>query len=59
MECGVFGEHYEARTFIPDIGIHPPGMALTVWVRLNRLRSGVRSFPLLFTQMGYDPFCGL
>ena len=29
------------RTFIPDTGTHPPGMALprTAWVQLNRLRN--------------------
>jgi len=34
------------RTFIPDIGIHPPGMALskTASVRLNRLRTGIGYF---------------
>jgi len=34
------------RTFIPDIGTHPPGMALqrTACVRLNRLRTGVGRF---------------
>jgi len=31
------------RTFIPDIGAHPPGLSLprTAWVRLNRLRTGI------------------
>jgi len=34
------------RTLIPDTGTHTPGMTLPrkAWVRLNRLRSGVRRF---------------
>jgi len=34
------------HTFIPDIGIHPPRMALprTAWVWLNHLRINVRRF---------------
>jgi len=34
------------RTFIPDIGTHPLGMALlrTAWVRLNHLRTGIGRF---------------
>jgi len=34
------------RTFVPDIGTHPPGVALprTASVRLNRLRTGIGCF---------------
>jgi len=48
-------------TFIPDTTTNPPGMTLprTAWVRLNRLCTVVGTFPLLLTQMGYGPFCGL
>jgi len=42
------------------IGTHPPGLILprTTWVRLNRLRTGVKCFRSLHKR-GYDPFCGL
>jgi len=38
MERGVIGEHHETPyTYIPDIGTHPPGVALpnTAWFRLS------------------------
>jgi len=46
------------RTFIPDTGTHPPGMALprTAWVhRLNRLRTGVGTFPSCLHKWGIAP----
>jgi len=58
MEYGVVGEHYtRLRTFIPDIGTHPPGMALrTVWVRRNRFRTGVGRFRSCLHKWGMAPF---
>jgi len=46
MECGVVGQHYKTPYFHPDIGTHPPGMALprTAWVWLNHLRTSVGRF---------------
>ena len=45
------------RTFIPNIGTNPPGMALsrTAWVRLNRLRTGVGSFRSCLYKWGMVP----
>jgi len=44
-------------TFIPDIGTHPPGMALprTTWVRINRLRTVVRRFYSCLYKLGMTP----
>jgi len=38
------------RTFISDIGTHPSGISLprTVWVRLNRLHTGMQHLRLLY-----------
>ena len=45
------------RTLIPDIGTHPPGMALlrTAWVRLNRLRTGVGRIRSCLYKWGMSP----
>ena len=45
-------------TSIPDIGTHPPGMALprTAWVRLNPPPHWCRTFPLMLTKCGMAPF---
>jgi len=49
------------RAFIPDVDTHTPEIALprTAWVRLKPPPHRCRTFPLLFTQIGCDPFCGL
>jgi len=58
MECRVVGEYHEApRTFIPYIGIHPPGMALprTAWVRLDRPHVHVGRFRSWLHRCGMAP----
>jgi len=49
------------RTFISDIGTHPPRKVLprTAWVPLSRSPHQRRTFPLPLTQMTHDPFCVL
>jgi len=46
------------RTFIPETGIHPPGMTLPriAWVRLNRLRTGVWRFRSCLHKWGMASF---
>jgi len=54
----VVGEHYETPyIFIPDNGIHPPGMNLprTAWVRLNRLCTCVGRFRSCLRKWGMAP----
>jgi len=48
------------RTFIPDIGTHPPGMTLPR-TPVSRLTASapVSDVPLLLAQMGYGPLCVL
>jgi len=61
MECEWTDNPTRHRIFIPDTGTHLPEMTLPrrAWVRLNRLRTGVGTFPLLLVQMGYGLLCGL
>jgi len=61
MECEWTDNPTRHRIFIPDTGAHLPEMTFPriAWVRLNRLRTGVGTFPLLLVQMGYGLLCGL
>jgi len=45
------------RAFIPNIGAHPPGMAVprSVWVQLYRLRTGVGRFRSYLHKWGMAP----
>ena len=57
MECGVVAEHYETPYLHPDIGTHPPGMALprTAWVRNYRFCTVVGRFRSCLHKWGMAP----
>jgi len=61
MECREDGQPHKTPHLHPRHQHPPPGMTLprSAWVWLNRLRTGVKTFPLLLVQMGYGVLCGL